>query len=152
MICYLGFGSNLGERLLNLGRAEEYLRQNPQITIIGKSSIQETKPWGNELQPDFLNYVIQIETDLNAKALLEVILEIEQKLGRTREIKWGPRLIDIDILFYGQEIIRDDYLTIPHPYLLQREFIMAALLEIAPNWIHPEYGKSIRALSGDKHE
>lgn len=148
-MCFLGLGSNLGDRLLNLDRAEEYLRLNPRLRIIEKSSIMETKPWGNEMQPDFLNYVMKIETELKANALLEMILAIEKKMGRTRDIKWGPRLIDIDILFYGQEIFRDGYLVIPHPYLLQRDFILKALLEIAPDWIHPEYGKTIRALSGD---
>ncbi|MEY4875951.1 MAG: 2-amino-4-hydroxy-6-hydroxymethyldihydropteridine diphosphokinase, partial [Bacteroidota bacterium] len=111
-----------------------------------KSSIYRTKAWGNENQNDFLNQCLIIETELSAESCLQKILLIEQNLGRKREEKWGPRTIDIDILFFNSEIVDKPNLQIPHPYLHLRRFTLAPLHELIPDFIHPILKKNISEL------
>jgi 2-amino-4-hydroxy-6-hydroxymethyldihydropteridine diphosphokinase len=135
---YLGLGSNMGDKQQNLAHAIELIAQIEQINVTRQSSIYITAPWGKTDQDAFLNQVIEIETELMPLALLHVLQKIEIKLGRLRNEKWGPRIIDVDILLYGEEIIDLQELTIPHPYLYARLFVLIPLQEIAPQLIFPD--------------
>ncbi len=130
MYAYIGIGSNLGNRLENINKAIELLRKNHGIKIKKVSSIIETKPVGGPTQENFLNGVIKIKTDLEPMSLLLILQNIEKKLGRVRMIKNGPRSIDLDILLYDNQKINAPGLKIPHPRMLEREFVMKPLLEI----------------------
>jgi 2-amino-4-hydroxy-6-hydroxymethyldihydropteridine diphosphokinase len=128
---YLGIGSNLGDRRDNCLKAVESLG-NRGIKITKRSSFYETKPWGVKDQPDFINMVVEGLTDLTARELLETVKDIEREIGRTETYKWGPRVIDIDILLYGDKVIDEPDLKIPHPYMGERDFVLSPLAEIAP--------------------
>lgn len=133
---YLLLGTNLGERENNLKRA--IIEIELQVGNLLKSSkIYETAAWGIVDQPSFLNQVLQIETQYSAQTVLKKILKIEQKMGRIREKKWGARLIDIDILYFGSQIIEEQNLVVPHPFLQERRFTLMPLAEIAPDFEHP---------------
>ena len=142
---YIQIGSNLGDR-------EGYLKQSRLMLvdeiglIIKKSSVYESSPWGVENQGSFLNQVLLLETDVKPFDLLDTILIIEKKMGRVRIEKWGERIIDIDILFYNDEIIESNNLCIPHPYISKRRFVLSPLDEIAKNYIHPILHKTINKL------
>lgn len=145
---FLLLGTNLGNRQLHLQQAIEHLRQ--QISEVTRvSAIYETQSWGKTDEPDYLNQVIQLQTSLPARKLLEKILAIELQMGRTREVKWGSRIIDIDILFYGDEVIDEPGLVVPHPQLHNRRFTLEPLAELSPQMIHPVLGKNILALKKD---
>ena len=146
MLVYLGLGTNQGEREENFYRAITELESLPETKILRKSSIIETIPWGLKEQPDFLNFVLEVETQLSPRFLLESCLDIERKLGRVRDIRWGPRLIDIDILLYGNRIIEETDLVIPHEYLHKRQFVLCSLMELIPEFVHPKLKKSIDTL------
>lgn len=130
---YLSLGSNIGDRLAYLTQATKRLNQHSAITVKKISSIYETAAWGLENQADFYNAVVEITTTLSPHDLLVACQKIELELDRTREIHWGPRTIDIDILLYQNIKITSDVLTIPHQYLLERSFVTTPLLEIAPD-------------------
>ncbi|MGE5373126.1 MAG: 2-amino-4-hydroxy-6-hydroxymethyldihydropteridine diphosphokinase [Solirubrobacterales bacterium] len=134
---YLGLGTNLGDRDANLRRARTLLAALPDCKAWRFSSVRETEPWGNTEQPWFLNQAAAVLTALSPHELLEACLSIEQVLGRIRGEKWGPRLIDIDILLYSDRIIEEPDLVIPHPYLEQREFVLEPLRELNPELILP---------------
>ena len=142
---YLLLGSNLGNRKEILDKAIKLLNQKVGI-IISQSKDYETAPWGVTDQPDFLNLVVSIQTRLKPLQILEITQSIENQLGRIRKEKWGARLIDIDILFYGNEIIDEPNLKIPHPLLQERDFALSPLEEIAPDFVHPVLGKTILEL------
>ncbi|MFY0673309.1 MAG: 2-amino-4-hydroxy-6-hydroxymethyldihydropteridine diphosphokinase [Bacteroidia bacterium] len=142
---HLLLGTNLGNRSLNLKHAFEAL--NVLFGEVGKcSKIYETAAWGKTDQPGFLNQAIRYETTFSPNQVLEAINAIESNLGRERFEKWGPRLIDIDILFYGHEIIQSDKLTIPHPEIQNRRFALVPMLSIEKNFIHPRFNKSLENL------
>jgi len=144
---YLGLGSNLGNRKNNL---EEAIRQIGEFASIKKSSsIYETEPWGLKDQPIFLNQVIYMESTLGPNELLSHLKKIEQQMGRKKSVRFGPRLIDVDILFYDDLIMKTDVLTIPHPLITERPFVLVPLAEIAPKLMHPLYHKTIHVLSQD---
>jgi len=124
---YLGLGTNMGDRLNFLKKACELINHVPYLSVIKESKIYETKAWGYTDQADFLNICLEIKTSLSPKELLKTCQEIELKLNRERIIKWGPRTIDIDILFYGDIISNDEILTIPHPRILLRAFVILPL-------------------------
>ncbi|MDO5793360.1 MAG: 2-amino-4-hydroxy-6-hydroxymethyldihydropteridine diphosphokinase [Turicibacter sp.] len=132
---YLGLGSNLGDKKHYLYDAIQWLNRHEQITIVQLSSLYETAPWGYTDQDVFMNLVVEVETSLNPIELLDVCQSIENELGRVREIKWGPRVIDVDILLYNDEVIESDRLTVPHPYMTERDFVMIPLAEINPQLI-----------------
>ena len=115
-------------------------------TIINRSNIYLTAAWGNINQPDFLNQVLKVSTLLNAEDCLEIILEIETRMGRIRTIRNAPRTIDIDILFYDNLVLNKTNLTIPHPYIAERMFVLVPMNQIAPGFIHPLFNKSIAEL------
>lgn len=138
----LGLGSNLADRTAFLRKAVHLLSKTGQIDIRAVSSIWKTAPWGITDQPEFLNACALIETSLRPDDLLEICAAIEADSGRTRDLRWGPRTIDMDILFYGNMAVKTDRLIIPHPRLLERSFVLAPLEEIAGDFIIS--GKSVR--------
>jgi len=142
---YIQLGSNIGERESFISKSMEQIEENIG-EIITESSVFETIPWGNENQNNFLNSVIKIKTPFDSFEVLQKSQEIENNLGRERVDKWGERTIDIDILFYNNEIINTTKLNIPHPFIQKRKFVLVPLSEIAPNYIHPTLKKSISTL------
>ncbi len=142
---FLGLGGNLGNIQANLQQAVVLL-QKAVGELITQSSIYQTRAWGRNEQPDFLNQVLCFKTQLPANELLTAIQTIETLLGRKREEHWGARTMDIDILFYGQECIHTPTLLVPHPYIAQRRFVLVPLVEIAGDWLHPQTQKSMREL------
>ncbi len=142
---YFLVGGNIGNRENNISLAINLINQNIG-KIFRKSSMYQTAPWGNKEQPDFLNQVLQIKTKLNAGQCMEQILIIENKIGRVRTIKNAPRAIDIDILFYNNEVINSPNLTVPHPQIKKRTFVLVPMNELSPNFIHPVLYKSINYL------
>lgn len=144
---FIGIGSNLGDKEKNIRKAIYLVSEKCRILEI--SSLYETEPVGFKGQDLFLNCALQAETSLSQGELLEFVLSIEKKLGRLRTIKNGPRTIDLDILFYGNEIIKEDNLIVPHPRLHERLFVLEPLNEICPNFIHPAFGRSIEDLHSD---
>lgn len=142
---YLHLGTNLGDRVLNLQQALESLQEEVG-PILRQSSFYETDAWGIEDQPDFVNLALEMKTQHPPRELLDILLNIEQKMGRVRKKKWGERLIDIDLLFYGQQVIDWPNLQVPHPGIPSRNFVLIPMLEIAPEWIHPTLQQTIEAL------
>jgi len=145
---FLLLGGNIGDRLLYLQTAVDQLEQKVG-KLIKKSSVYETQAWGKTTEPDYLNQVILLETNLAPRDVLKAILEIELALGRKREEKWGSRTMDIDILFYDNDIINEAGLVIPHSELHKRRFTLEPLSEIAPEFVHPLLNKSISQLKNN---
>ena len=143
-ITYLALGSNIGDRRDNLRRALTGLA--PEVQVMGRSPVYETPAWGYEDQPPFLNMALEAETSLLPEALLTHVKRLETELGRTPSFHWGPRLIDIDILFYGDLVLATPALTIPHPRLHERAFVLVPLNNLAPSLVHPVLGKTIAEL------
>ena len=145
---YLLLGSNLGNSRETLRKAIDQI-EVAIGNIISLSSVYKTKAWGIEDQPDFLNQVVEVASDLTAEKMLQKINEIEEKRGRVRHIKWQSRIIDIDILYYGDEIINSEKLVIPHPENQNRNFVLAPMAEIAPDLVHPVLLLTQRELLGN---
>ena len=144
---YIALGSNTGDRELNLLRAVAEIGRLPDCKVTGLSSFYETSPVGVIDQPSFFNAVLRLHTVLSPHELLEQLLRIETDVfGRTRTTRWGPRRIDLDLLLHGGTIIADDRLTIPHPRMSERRFVLQPLCDIAPELVHPLAGKSIAEL------
>jgi len=144
--CYIGIGSNKGAPVQNCLEAVDRLSACDTIEVLRKSSLYRTEPVGFKDQPWFINAVVEIRTTLGAHALLEVLQIIEDRMGRVRAEKGGPRVIDLDILLYGDRVIRDETLCVPHPEMHKRRFVLVPLNEIASYCIHPAYGISMRGL------
>lgn len=138
-------GGNLGDRFQNIINAVNAIKEFIG-SIQKKSSLYETAAWGITDQPHFLNQVVVVHTILSAQQVIEKILFIEKQLGRERLVKMGPRIIDIDILFYDDTIIEEENLIIPHPRLQERKFVLEPLNELIPNYIHPILNKSVKVL------
>lgn len=144
---YLSLGSNIGNKRKNLLEAIRKIGELENTEVVKSSTILETEPFGYLEQDNFLNACLEVKTLMTAQEFLKEILQIELDMGRVREIKWGPRIIDIDILFYDKEIIEEDNLAVPHPWICEREFVLDPLSEIAPNYIHPLEKKTITMLA-----
>ena len=146
IICFIGVGSNLDDPASQCVEAVRQVSAVSGIKFLRRSSLYRTEPVGFIEQEWFVNVVIEIRTVLSPRELLNALRTIENCMGRARGPKWGPRVIDLDILLYGQEIIQDDTLVIPHPELHKRRFVLAPLCELASYVIHPAFGISIRGL------
>ncbi len=143
-LIYLSLGSNLNDRFANLRRAIDELQQYVAVTAI--SPVFVTEPWGDTDQPPFLNICVAVAGDLSPHEMLHRAKEIERKMGREKTRHWGPRLIDIDILFYDRLILQDDELTIPHPHIAERAFVLAPLAEIIPDFRHPQTNLTVQEM------
>ncbi|MCU7257982.1 2-amino-4-hydroxy-6-hydroxymethyldihydropteridine diphosphokinase [Pseudomonas aeruginosa] len=143
---YLGLGSNMGDRAHQLQQAIQIIDRFQHIDVKSVSPIYETEPVGYTDQPQFLNLCIEIETTLKPQELLKRCLETEQALHRVRKIRWGPRTLDVDILLYGNEIIEEDNLIIPHPRMVERAFVLIPLNDIASKHIEPRSQRLIENL------
>ncbi|MCL6565038.1 MAG: 2-amino-4-hydroxy-6-hydroxymethyldihydropteridine diphosphokinase [Acidobacteriia bacterium] len=142
---YLSLGSNLGDRRAHLARAQQAL-EAAGIRILRQASLYATEPVGRAAQHWFLNTVVEAETELMPRQLLRAVQDVERRLGRRRLVRNGPRVVDIDILFYGNSVVRAAELQIPHPRLAERRFVLAPLRELAPTLRHPILGRTIAEL------
>ena len=152
MISYLGLGTNIGDKSKNLKTAINYINDLENTSIIITSKFITTSPYGYLDQDDFLNTVVKVKTDFSPQTLLKKINLIEKKMGRVREIHWGPRIIDIDILYYENLIVNDENLKIPHPEIPKRMFVLNSLIEICPNKIDPKLQKTIKTIWSELNE
>lgn len=143
---FLSLGTNVGDREKNLETARLLLAG--EFEILKKSSIYETEPWGGVAQKPFLNQVVEVKTFVLPRELLKKIKKIELEMRRRKTKRWGPRVIDIDILFYGNLVIDEPDLVVPHKFLHERKFVLEPMNEIAPNFVHPVFGKKISEIFG----
>lgn len=143
---FVGLGSNEGERLEHLSQAIKRLAASPSIRLVQMAPIYETKPVGGPPQPDFLNSVVELDTSLSPPALLAHLQQLERDLGRMPSARWGPRAIDLDLLFYDERVLHEPHLIIPHPRLHERAFVLAPLAQLAPQFVHPVLRRSIAQL------
>lgn len=144
---YVGVGANLGERESAIRRAIELLGSLPGIAVTGVSTLRETPPWGPVEQPPYLNGAVELETELEPRALLDVLLDVERRLGRIRSgERWGPRTIDLDLLVHGDVVCDEPGLTLPHPRLHERRFALEPLAELAPDVVVPGRGTASALL------
>jgi 2-amino-4-hydroxy-6-hydroxymethyldihydropteridine diphosphokinase len=146
---FIGFGSNVGDRVDFCDRAVTLLSLLPHSRLTGVSLLYETEPVRDRTDPGegwFLNGVVQLETDIAPRSLLTTLQEIERALGRDEDNRSGPRTIDLDILFYGEQVIKEPGLTIPHPRLHQRRFVLMPMNELDPLWVHPTLKQSVTQL------
>ena len=144
---YVGLGANLGARDDTIRQAVDLLGAHPGVDLVAVSTLRETEPWGPVEQPPFLNGAAAVETRLGPRALLDVLLEVERRLGRVREERWGPRTIDLDLLLYGDAVVDEPGLTVPHPRLRERAFALEPLLELDPDLFVPGQGPAAALLA-----
>lgn len=144
-ITYIGIGSNLGNREENCLRAIELLEKRG-IVVKKRSSMYGTEPWGVKEQPRFINMAIEVGTDIGPRELLRILKDIEKEIGREETFKWGPRVVDLDILLYDDLILKEPDLEIPHPLMHERDFVLRPLCEIAPDKEHPLMRSTIKEL------
>jgi 2-amino-4-hydroxy-6-hydroxymethyldihydropteridine diphosphokinase len=151
---FVGLGSNLGEREAMIRLALEQLAQVPDTTLVRASSLYDTEAVGDTEQPNFLNAVAEVETRLSPRQLLWNLLLIERRLGRVRTRRWGPRTIDLDLLLFGDQVLDEPGLQVPHPELIRRSFVLVPLVELDPLVVHPQTGETMLAhlsrLSGTR--
>ena len=143
---YIGFGSNIGDRLKHIQNAIHILSKMEEITLQKISSIYKTDPVGYEAQAQFLNGAAAIQTSLSPLSLLHTLKNIETTVGRQHRIRWGPREIDLDILIYGDLCLQTEKLVVPHPEMHLRRFVLAPLAEIAPDVVHPVFQEAVQTL------
>ena len=149
VIAHLGLGTNLGDRWANLREALRLLALSPGLRLLRCSQVYQTEPWGVTDQPRFLNCVAEVAATLELEALLTRCQAVEQEVGRVPGPRWGPRLIDVDILLYGEQTVELPHLEIPHTRLHLRAFALIPLAELVPEAVHPALGRSIRELAQD---
>lgn len=142
-LAFIALGTNKGDRIKYLRQAIHIIKTNSKTSLAAVSSVYETKPYGIKDQSDFLNAVIEIKSSYNLVELFKYLKNIEKKLGRTETKKWGPREIDLDLLFFNDEIFNTEKLQVPHSGIQDRDFVLIPLSEIAPNFIHPVLNKKI---------
>ena len=142
---FIGAGANLGDPIRQIRQAKDALQKSPGVKFLGASSLYRTQPMGPIAQPSFINAVFSLECGMSPKDLLALLLSVEEKMGRIRRERWGPRVIDLDLLFY-EAIISGQGLEVPHPRLHERRFVLTPLVEIAPDVVHPILKKSASDL------
>lgn len=142
---FIAFGSNLGESREIIDKALSMI-ESSGCQLINISNIYETEPYGYKDQPNFINGAVEIATDMNCRELLTRLLSIESELGRVRKIHWGPRVIDLDIIFFNDEIYKEKDLIVPHPDMQNRDFVLEPLNDICPKYKHPILGKSVEEM------
>ncbi len=143
MRAFIGLGSNLGEREVLIRQALEELARLPLTQLVRASSLYDTEPVGDADQPNFLNAVAELDTELPVRQLLWNLLLIEKRLGRVRTHKWGPRTMDLDVLLYGDQVHEEPDLRVPHPELIRRSFVLVPLVELDPALVHPVTGETL---------
>jgi 2-amino-4-hydroxy-6-hydroxymethyldihydropteridine diphosphokinase len=150
---YIGIGSNLGDAYNNCLIAVEKIGRVSGCSLLGISPWYKTEPVGVKNQDWYVNGVVSISTNMAARNLIKILLAIEEDMGRIRKERWASRIIDLDILIFGPDIIREENLTIPHPFMHQRRFVMAPMVDLAPNLVHPVLGKTmlelLKTIKGD---
>ena len=146
MLAYIGFGSNLGNGIRNCRRALEAIGADPRNRLVQCSPLYRTEPVGKRDQGWFINGVAAVETSMPPGELLPFLLSVEDRMGRVRQEKWGPRIIDLDILFYGDMVLDGNSLRVPHPRIRERRFVLIPLKDIAPDLIHPIFRRNISEL------
>ena len=151
-IAYIGIGSNVGVQINKIDSAVELIDENPNCEVLSVSSIYESAPYGEIEQEEFFNLVIKVDTSFGPKELFHFLKHVEKEVGRKQSIKWGPREIDLDILFFNELIYLDKEIQIPHKDLLNRDFVLVPLVEIEPDLIHPELQKKISEISNFQTE
>ena len=142
-IVYIGIGTNQGDKFENINKAITLIEYIDSTKIVSKSSLYLTKPFGLLEQDDFFNMVIEVSTEKDLKSFFSELQKVEEKIGRTKTIKWGPRKIDLDILFFNNQIYSDEEITIPHKGIAERDFVLIPLREIASDFIHPALNEKI---------
>lgn len=146
---FISIGSNIGDRVVNCRKAVELLgADSAKVSLVKTSSFYETQPWGVSVQGTFINLAVEVSTLLTPKELLVFLKDIETRLGRVAKMRWGPRVIDLDIIYFGVETLKEDGLTIPHPRARERGFVLAPLAEIAPGAEDPILKKTVAELLG----
>jgi 2-amino-4-hydroxy-6-hydroxymethyldihydropteridine diphosphokinase len=145
---FIALGSNLGDRAENLKKAIHAIELNIGA-IIRQSSVYKTQPWGNSNQPDYFNQVILVHSNMSPEECLFILSSVERQMGRIREERWGSRIIDLDLLYVDDIILHTEKLTLPHPGIAQRRFVLVPLVEIAPDIVHPQLQKNQRQLLND---
>lgn len=140
VLAYVGLGANLGDRGGSIRRAVKLLGAADGVEVLSLSTLRETEPWGPVEQPPYLNGAVELETALGPRALLELLLDVERRLGRVRTERWGPRTIDLDLLLHGDGVVEEPGLTLPHPRLHERRFALEPLAELAPDAVVPGRG------------
>lgn len=143
---YIGLGSNLGNRLGNIRFALAAMGQMPGSKVLRMSGVYETEPYGNPDQPKFLNAAVELETSLEPAALLRSLQRVEHHMGRVRQVKWEPRVIDLDILYFGVQVIDSPELKVPHPELSLRGFVLVPLSDLIPDFEDPVKGQKVKTL------
>lgn len=145
-VAYIGIGNNLGDKERFIQRALDALSHMTGINLLRVASLYETAPWGNTDQDWYLNTVAEIDTTFSPRELLSTLLSIENNLGRTREEKWGPRTMDLDLLLYGSKVINNPHLRVPHPRMTERAFVLVPLAELCPDLVLPN-GLGVKELA-----
>ncbi|HXI10242.1 MAG TPA: 2-amino-4-hydroxy-6-hydroxymethyldihydropteridine diphosphokinase [Thermodesulfobacteriota bacterium] len=149
MRVFISMGSNLGDRVANCREAVRRLAGYDGVRVVKTSSLYETEPWGVTDQGPFINAVVEIDTGLAPEPLFELLKSIEAEMGRTKGRRWGPRLIDLDLIFYGDRVVDTERLKVPHPSVEERAFVLVPLSELAPGFTHPASGRPVsEILSG----
>lgn len=145
-VAYVGIGSSLGDRHAYLDKAKELIREDPLVLSVSESARTETAPYGGAAKNAFINSALRVETLHTPEGLLGLLMRVERECGRTREVHWGDRTLDLDLLLFGDEVRSEGDLILPHPEMTRREFVLAPLADIAPHAVHPLCGKRVSEL------